>query len=190
MFRGSKGHPQLLQAFAQLREKRLSASLLLVGDGIRRAWVQQLAQAAGLAESVVFTGFRPDVPALLATMDCFVLASTRTEGVPQALLQARDRRPGWASNGGIPEVTGGDWPPRGERLVPALVAAIGRVLDDPRPARRARPARSSRRTSPTRADRPAPPSYEELPRSAERPLTVLHLANRWWTGSAEPVIRR
>src|SRR5260370_8824 len=88
MFRGSKGHPQLLQAFAQVREKRPSASLLLVGDGIRRAWVQQLAQAAGLAESVVFTGFRPDVPALLGTMDCFVLASTRTEGVPQALLQA------------------------------------------------------------------------------------------------------
>ncbi|HWO06771.1 MAG TPA: hypothetical protein VNQ54_18350, partial [Methylomirabilota bacterium] len=26
--------------------------------------------------------------------------------------------------------------------------------------------------------------------SAKRPLTVLHLvANRWWTGSAEPVIR-
>src|SRR4029077_4949632 len=93
MFRGSKGHPQLLQAFAQIREKRPSASLLLVGAGIpparcvlggagsRRAWVQQLAQAAGLSEAVVFTGFRPDVPALLGTMDCFVLASTRTEGV-------------------------------------------------------------------------------------------------------------
>ncbi|HWN17226.1 MAG TPA: glycosyltransferase [Candidatus Dormibacteraeota bacterium] len=147
MFRGSKGHPQLLQAFAQLREKRPSASLLLVGDGIRRAWVQQLAQAAGLAESVVFTGFRPDVPALLATMDCFVLASTRTEGVPQALLQAfATGVPVVASRiGGIPEVvTDGETGLLVESdSVPALVAAIGRVLDDPdASARRARAARA------------------------------------------------
>ena len=147
MFRGSKGHPQLLQAFAQVREKRPSASLLLVGDGIRRAWVQQLAHAAGLAESVVFTGFRPDVPALLGTMDCFVLASTRTEGVPQALLQAfATGVPVVASRiGGIPEVVTDE--ETGLLVesdsVPALVAAIGRVLDDPdASARRARAARA------------------------------------------------
>jgi len=147
MFRGSKGHPQLLQAFAQVREKRPSASLLLVGDGIRRAWVQQLAHAAGLAESVVFTGFRPDVPALLGTMDCFVLASTRTEGVPQALLQAfATGVPVVASRiGGIPEVVTDE--ETGLLVesdsVPALAGAIGRVLDDPdASARRARAARA------------------------------------------------
>ncbi len=44
MFRGSKGHPQLLQAFARVRERYPRASLLLVGDGIRRPWVEQLAR--------------------------------------------------------------------------------------------------------------------------------------------------
>ncbi len=121
MFRGSKGHPQLLQAFAQVREKRPSASLLLVGDGIRRAWVQQLAQAAGLAESVVFT--------------------------PQALLQAfATGVPVVASRiGGIPEVVTDE--ETGLLVesdsVPALAGAIGRVLDDPEAAaRRARAARA------------------------------------------------
>lgn len=147
MFRGSKGHPQLLEAFAQVREKRPTASLLLVGDGIRRAWVEQLAREAKLADAVVFTGFRPDVPALLGTMDCFAQASTRTEGVPQALLQAfATGVPVVASRiGGIPEVvTDGET----GLLVPsesaeALAAGIDRVLDDPEgAARRARAARA------------------------------------------------
>jgi glycosyltransferase involved in cell wall biosynthesis len=147
MFRGSKGHPQLLQAFARVREKHRDASLLLVGDGIRRAWVEQLARDAKLSDAVVFTGFRPDVPALLGTMDCFVLASTRTEGVPQALLQAfATGVPVVGSRiGGIPEVVAD-----GEtgllvesESVPELAAAIERVLDDPAAAaHRARAARA------------------------------------------------
>jgi glycosyltransferase involved in cell wall biosynthesis len=147
MFRGSKGHPQLLQAFAMVREKRPGASLLLVGDGIRRAWVEQLAREANLTDAVVFTGFRSDVPALLGTMDCFAQASTRTEGVPQALLQAFAAGvPVVASRiGGIPEVV-----IDGETglLVPsesaeALAAGIERVLDDPEAAaQRARAARA------------------------------------------------
>lgn len=147
MFRGSKGHPQLLQAFAMVREKRPGASLLLVGDGIRRAWVEQLAREANLGAAVVFTGFRPDVPALLGTMDCFAQASTRTEGVPQALLQAFAAGvPVVASRiGGIPEVV-----IDGETglLVPsespeALAAGIERVLDDPEAAaQRARAGRA------------------------------------------------
>ena len=147
MFRGSKGHPQLLQAFAMVREKRPGATLLLVGDGIRRTWVEQLAREAKLSDAVVFTGFRPDVPALLATMDCFAQASTRTEGVPQALLQAfATGVPVVASRiGGIPEVvTDGVTGLLVEsESVEALAAGIERVLDDPEPAaQRARAARA------------------------------------------------
>jgi len=106
MFRGSKGHAHLVEAFALVRAARPWATLLLVGDGIRRGWVEGLARHAGLAEAVVFTGFRPDVAALLGVMDCFVLASTRTEGVPQSLLQAFAAGvPVVASEvGGVPEV--------------------------------------------------------------------------------------
>jgi glycosyltransferase involved in cell wall biosynthesis len=88
MFRGSKGHAELLEAFDRLGGEVPDACLLLVGDGIRRRSVERLAEARGLGGRAVFTGFREDVPDLLRTMDCFVLASTRTEGVPQSLLQA------------------------------------------------------------------------------------------------------
>jgi glycosyltransferase involved in cell wall biosynthesis len=106
MFRGSKGHASLLDAFATIHERHPTARLLLVGDGIRRAWVEGLARERGLGEAVVFTGFRSDVPELLRAMDCFVLASTRTEGVPGSLLQAFAAGvPAVASSiGGIPEV--------------------------------------------------------------------------------------
>jgi glycosyltransferase involved in cell wall biosynthesis len=134
MFRGSKGHAHLLDAFATVHAQHPAARLLLVGDGIRRPWVEGLVKDRGLGEAVVFTGFRADVPKLLRAMDCFVLASTRTEGVPQSLLQAFAAGvPVVASAiGGIPEVV-----KDGETgiLVPAedaaaLARAIESVLSD------------------------------------------------------------
>ena len=146
MFRGSKGHDHLLDAFSRVHARRPDARLLLVGDGGRREWAERLARERGLSEAVVFTGFRTDVPALLAAMDCFVLASTRTEGVPQSLLQAAAAGiPLVASRiGGIPEVvedgvTGLLVPPENPA---ALAAAIEQTLADPAAAAaRARAAR-------------------------------------------------
>ena len=134
MFRRSKGHAHLLDAFATVHARHPAARLLLVGDGIRRSWVEGLAKDRGLGEAVVFTGFRADVPVLLRAMDCFVLASTRTEGVPQSLLQAFAAGvPVVASAiGGIPEVvkdgeTGILVPPEDAA---ALARAIESVLSD------------------------------------------------------------
>jgi glycosyltransferase involved in cell wall biosynthesis len=102
--------------------------------GLSRPGVEGLARARGLGEAVVFTGFRTDVPDLLRAMDCFVLASTRTEGVPQSLLQAFAAGvPVVASSiGGIPEVV-----KHGETGIlvpledpPALARAIESVLGD------------------------------------------------------------
>jgi len=147
MFRGSKGHAHLLEAFAAVRTVHPTATLLLVGDGIRRGWVEGLAREAGLADCVVFTGFSEDVPALLAVMDCFVLASTRTEGVPQSLLQAFAAGvPVVASDiGGVPEVVAdgvtGLLAESGSAT--ALAAGIARVLSDaPAAVRRAEAARA------------------------------------------------
>ena len=147
MFRGSKGHAHLLDAFAIVRAARPTATLLLVGDGIRRQWVEGLAREAGLAGAVVFTGFRADVAALLGVLDCFVLASTRTEGVPQSLLQAfAAGAPVVASAiGGVPEVVvdGVTGLLVESESAGALAAGIGRVLDDRAGAdRRARAARA------------------------------------------------
>jgi glycosyltransferase involved in cell wall biosynthesis len=134
MFRGSKGHDHLLEAFRGVREEFAGARLLLVGDGIRRQWVEGLARERGLAAAVRFTGFRRDVPDLLRLMDCFVLASTRTEGVPQSLLQAMAAGVPVAASaiGGIPEVVADG---RTGLLVPpedpaALARAVVETLRD------------------------------------------------------------
>jgi glycosyltransferase involved in cell wall biosynthesis len=147
MFRGSKGHDHLLEAFQLLRAEVPGARLLLVGDGIRRQWVESLAHERDLGDAVVFAGFRDDVPALLAAMDCFALASTRTEGVPQSLLQAfAAGTPVVATRiGGIPEVvedgrTGLLVPPEDPR---ALAGALAAVLRDGAAARE-RAARARR----------------------------------------------
>lgn len=146
MFRGSKGHAPLLDAFATVHARHPSARLLLVGDGIRRAWVEGLAKERNLGDAVLFTGFRSDVPDLLRAMDCFVLASTRTEGVPQSLLQAFAAGvPAVASDiGGIPEVIADG--ETGILVKPddpaALASAIETVLGNPASAAtRARAAR-------------------------------------------------
>jgi len=146
MFRGSKGHAPLLDAFATVHARHPSARLLLVGDGIRRAWVEGLAKERNLGAAVLFTGFRSDVPDLLRAMDCFVLASTRTEGVPQSLLQAFAAGvPAVASDiGGIPEVIADG--ETGILVKPddpaALASAIEAVLGNPAAAAtRARAAR-------------------------------------------------
>jgi glycosyltransferase involved in cell wall biosynthesis len=147
MFRGSKGHASLLEAFAAIHAKRPAARLLLVGDGIRRAWVEGLAKERGLGEAVLFTGFRSDVPDLLRAMDCFVLASTRTEGVPQSLLQAFAAGvPAVASAiGGIPEViTDGE---TGILVTPDDPAALARAIETiiGNPAAAAARARAARK---------------------------------------------
>jgi glycosyltransferase involved in cell wall biosynthesis len=140
MFRGSKGHAVLLEAFEHVRREFPEARLLLVGDGVRREWVEGLARARGLDRAVRFTGFRRDVVDILRYLDCFVLASTRTEGVPQSLLQAMAVGvPVVASAiGGIPEVirdgeTGLLVPPTDAG---GLALGITAVLRDPPAARR------------------------------------------------------
>jgi len=58
-----------------------------------------------LERTVVFTGFREDIPELLKVMDVFVLPSLE-EGLPQSLLQAlaTERAVVASSVGGVPEV--------------------------------------------------------------------------------------
>ncbi len=123
MFRGSKGHAHLLDAFAMVRERWPTARLLLVGDGIRRPWVEGLARERGLGDAVVFTGFRSDVPDLLRIMDCFALLQAFAARVPAVA----------SSVGGIPEVVTDK--ETGILVAPEDAAALARgieaVLDDP-----------------------------------------------------------
>lgn len=128
-----KGHPTLIDAWAQVHAEIPEATLLVVGEGSRRALLEQHVAGLGLSSSVVFTGRRDDVPAVTAALDVAVLPSFR-EAQGLTILEAMAlSRPVVASNvGGIPEmvedgVTGLLVPPHDST---ALARAILRLLRD------------------------------------------------------------
>lgn len=100
-----KGHVYLVEAFASLRRDVPNARLMIVGDGALLDTIKNQVEQLGVADSVVFTGVQRDVPAHLAAMDVFVLASTR-ESFPLAAREAMAAgKPVIAPRiGGCPEV--------------------------------------------------------------------------------------
>jgi glycosyltransferase involved in cell wall biosynthesis len=100
-----KGHQYLLEAFARVHAADALARLVVVGDGPLLPDVQRRAAELGIATAVVFTGMQRDVPAYLALLDVFVLASTR-ESFPLAAREAMatGRAVVAPSIGGCPEV--------------------------------------------------------------------------------------
>ncbi|MBD3368055.1 MAG: glycosyltransferase [Candidatus Eisenbacteria bacterium] len=82
-----KGHDTLLDAAPAVLEAVPSLRLLLVGNGPLEEETRARADALGLGERVLFTGFRDDVPDLLAASDLFVLPS-HGESFPLTVLEA------------------------------------------------------------------------------------------------------
>ncbi len=87
-----KGHAYFLEAAARVRQRTDRARFLVVGRRLetdKAYWehLQRLTSRLGLQDSVVFAGFREDVPRVLAAMDVFVLPSI-LESCPVALLEA------------------------------------------------------------------------------------------------------
>jgi glycosyltransferase involved in cell wall biosynthesis len=76
-----------LRALARVRERAPEAELWIVGDGPLRAETEQLAGELGVAGAVRFLGHRDDVPELLATAECALLASDY-ESHPLAAVEA------------------------------------------------------------------------------------------------------
>lgn len=129
-----KNHELMLDAFAALAPRPARARLVLVGDGPRRAALDERARRLGIATDVAFLGFRNDIAALLAGADVY-LVSSHYEGVSMAVLEAmRARLPVIATRvGGMPETvrdgaTGLLVPP-GD--VAALTAAMARLASAP-----------------------------------------------------------
>ena len=84
-----KNHPFLIEVAAALFARAPGARLLLVGDGPCQNEINALVRAKGLAERVIFTGDRADVPRLLrGAMDAFVLPSHH-EGLNMAVVEAQ-----------------------------------------------------------------------------------------------------
>jgi len=84
----SKNHPFLLEAFAKIKRISDNSVLLLVGDGEKRASVEERIRELGLSDSVMLLGSRSDIPALLFAADCFLFPSL-WEGLGIAAIEAQ-----------------------------------------------------------------------------------------------------
>ncbi len=107
-----KGQHVFLEAAARIACEQPEARFLIIGDallGIDTDYPELLRQQAcrlGLGDRVVFTGFRADVPRLLAAMDVVVHASVLPEpfGVVVSEAMALGRPVIATALGGVPEV--------------------------------------------------------------------------------------
>jgi glycosyltransferase involved in cell wall biosynthesis len=129
-----KAHTYLLKAMVPVVAQFPKAKLVVIGDGPLRGALEQEARELGIADNVIFTGKRKDVPALLRIGE-FMVHPTLAEGIPLAVYEGMAA--GLAVVGtdvdGTPEVvrheqTGLLVQPKD---VPALSAAICRLLANP-----------------------------------------------------------
>ena len=133
-----KGLEHLLEAAAILKVSHPDARFLIVGETAPHATgylegLKDLAVRHGVADRVIFTGIRSDVPALLSGVDVSVMPSLN-EALSNVLLESMAAgAPTVATRvGGTPEAlvneeTGLLVPPGDAR---ALAAAIARLIDD------------------------------------------------------------
>ncbi len=152
---GIKGHEILFQAVNPVLSQRADAYFLIVGDGLKPeergaypAALRQMARELGLGNRVIFTGFRRDVPRILAATDISV-APSLTENMGGAIEPLLMEKPVVASRvGGLPDLvsdgaTGFTVPPRDPA---ALAAAILRLAALSPETRRAWGRRGRQRT--------------------------------------------
>lgn len=87
-FARQKNHCFLLDAFAELLKVKSNARLVLVGKGELEDEIRAKAETLGILSSIVFTGVRSDIPALLSAFDVFALPSLY-EGMPNVVIEAQ-----------------------------------------------------------------------------------------------------
>lgn len=87
-FMPQKNHDFLIDIFKALLDRVPQAKLLLVGGGDLMDNIRSKVRDLALEGSVIFTGVRSDIPALLQVMDVFVLPSLY-EGLPVTLIEAQ-----------------------------------------------------------------------------------------------------
>ena len=100
-----KDYPNFLKAAVQVKARLPQARFLIVGEGKLRKELEVLAERLGLGSSVIFAGFRNDIPEIFSILDLFVMPSYK-EGLGTSILDAMvSRVPVVATKvGGIPEL--------------------------------------------------------------------------------------
>jgi glycosyltransferase involved in cell wall biosynthesis len=131
-----KGQIDMVSAMVRLRKRRpdLAVRLMIIGDGPEHERISQATQAAGLENSIVFTGHLKNLTPYYEAADVVAIPSL-SEGSPNVLLEAMAFGVPVVATavGGIPEIVND-----GETalLVPAqdpdaMAAGIERLLSDP-----------------------------------------------------------
>lgn len=136
-----KGHEYFLEALAQAAAQLPHLRGLIVGEPenspMNRAYLQRLkhlVESLKLEDKVVFTGFRTDVPRLIAALDVVVLSSSAPEPFGRVVIEgmAAGKPVIATAAGGVPEiiedgVSGILVPPKDAQ---ALADAILKLLSD------------------------------------------------------------
>jgi glycosyltransferase involved in cell wall biosynthesis len=81
-----KDIPTFLLAAVEVLREQPNARFLVVGDGPLQSELEIQSKNLGLFPSLIFTGMRKDIPAILAALDVLVLSSL-WEGLPVILLE-------------------------------------------------------------------------------------------------------
>ncbi len=135
VLRAEKGHEQLIEAMLPLLRRYPHAHLVIVGGGdAALSRLRGQAASAGQADRVHLLGARTDVPALLPDFDVFALA-THIEASGTAFVEAGAAGLPVVGTrvGGVPEMMDEDESGLLVPLfdIPALTAALDRLISDP-----------------------------------------------------------
>jgi len=95
----------MLAALARARAAGAPVRVAVIGDGVIRPQLEELAEELGCAEAVDFLGYRTDLARILAAVDAALLSSDN-EGTPVALIEsAAAGRPAVATDvGGVCDI--------------------------------------------------------------------------------------
>jgi glycosyltransferase involved in cell wall biosynthesis len=126
--------PDVLVAFARLRERGVDARLCLVGDGPDREDVEQRAYELGIARSTLYLGYQREIAPYYALFDALLLPSGN-EGTPVVAIESLAAgTPVVATRvGGVPDVIsdGVDGFLAEVGDLEGLTAALARLARDP-----------------------------------------------------------
>ncbi len=81
----------LLRAFQSVHNQHPDTKLLILGEGQMQANLVHFAKQLGISDSVIWAGFRNDMPGMLAAMDIYVQPSDN-EGLSLSILEAMAAR--------------------------------------------------------------------------------------------------
>jgi len=86
-FAGKKSHDILFEAALKVIEKFPQARFLIVGGGDSQRYQKELTRH-GFGANFIFTGFRSDIPQIVAALDVSVITSSRGEGLTGSVVEA------------------------------------------------------------------------------------------------------